>query len=166
VPQLKALLAHTAQRLDEMLKDLQVISRGIHPPILSQQGLELALRALARRSTVPVELDLRVEGRLPGQIEVAAYYLASEALTNAAKHAHASVVKVELEADGAGLKLAIRDDGIGGADSGKGSGLVGLRDRIEAVGGKLQITSPAGNGTTLRIEIPLKRVTSALSPET
>jgi signal transduction histidine kinase len=113
-----------------------------------------ALRALADRSALPVELDLRAARRLPEQIEVAAYYAVSEALTNAAKHAHASVVHVGLGGDDATVRLAIRDDGVGGADPVRGSGLMGLRDRIEAVGGALTVTSPAGHGTTLLIEIP------------
>ena len=137
-----------------MFNQVREISHGIHPAILSEQGLTLALRALARRSAVPVELDLRAGRQLPDHVEVATYYAVSEALANAAKHAHASAVHVELDASDATLRLAIRDDGIGGADPAKGSGLTGLRDRIEAVGGTLQVTSPIGRGTTLLIEIP------------
>jgi signal transduction histidine kinase len=118
--------------------------------------LEPALRALARRSAVPVELHVP-KRRLPEQIEVAAYYATSEALTNAAKHAQASVVHVEVEARDTTVRLTIRDDGIGGADPRHGSGLVGLSDRIEALGGTLQLTSPARVGTTLLIEIPVQR---------
>jgi signal transduction histidine kinase len=118
------------------------------------------LGALRRRSVLPVKLDLRTERRLPEPVEVAAYYVVSEALTNSAKHAHASVVNVELHADDAILRLAIRDDGIGGADP-QGSGLLGLRDRIHALGGTLQVTSPAGQGTTLLIEVPLDDHASA-----
>jgi signal transduction histidine kinase len=103
---------------------------------------------------VPVELDLRAGHRLPGQVEVAAYYAVSEALANAAKHAQASTVRVELGTPDGIARLVIRDDGIGGADPARGSGLVGLRDRIEALGGTLQVTSPAGHGTTLLIEFP------------
>ena len=128
---------------------------SIPPAILSERGLQAALKSLARRSAVPVELDLRTGRRLPDQVEVAAYYAVSEALTNAAKHAGASVVQVELDAPDATLRLAIRDDGIGGADPAKGSGLTGLRDRIEAVGGTFDVTSPAGGGTTLLIKIPV-----------
>lgn len=148
-----------------MIDELREISRGIHPAILSERGLEPALRALCRRSAVPVELDLDAERRLPEPVEAAAYYVVSEALTNAAKHAHASVVNVELDTHDANLKLAIRDDGIGGADLSRGSGLVGLSDRIEALGGTLQVTSPAGTGTTLLIEVPLGVDSSAVSPE-
>jgi signal transduction histidine kinase len=124
--------------------------------MLSSGGLRPALSALARRSAVPVDLDLRAEQRLPEPVEVAAYYVVSEALTNAAKHAHASVVRVELDAHDATVQLAIRDDGIGGADLARGSGLVGLSDRIEALGGRLEVTSPAGTGTALLIEMPLE----------
>ena len=147
-------IERTAQGLAGVAGELSEISRGIHPAILSREGLVPALRALARRSALPVELDLRATRRLPEQIEVAAYYAVSEALTNAAKHAHASVVHVELGGHDATVRLAIRDDGVGGADPARGSGLVGLRDRIEAVGGALTVTSPAGHGTTLIIEIP------------
>ena len=123
---------------------------------MSQGGLGPALRTLARRSVVPVELALHAERRLPERVEVAAYYVVSEALTNAAKHAHASVVKVELDAHDAILQLAIRDDGLGGADPSRGSGLVGLSDRIKALGSTLEVTSPTGSGTTLLIELPVK----------
>ncbi|MDP9337170.1 MAG: histidine kinase, partial [Actinomycetota bacterium] len=127
-----------------------------HPAILSEGGLELALKALCRRSAIPVSLDVDAERRLPEPIEVAAYYIVSEALTNTAKHAHASVVHVALDTHGAIMRLAIRDDGIGGADPSQGSGLLGLSDRIEALGGTLQVTSPAGSGTTLHIEVPVE----------
>jgi signal transduction histidine kinase len=165
VGQLTAKLAATQRGLGGVLEELREISRGIHPAILSETGLGPALKALARRSALPVELDVRTERRLPEHVEVAAYYVVSEALTNAAKHAHASVVNVELEAHDAILWLAICDDGIGGADLGRGSGLVGLSDRIEALSGTLQLTSPTGGGTTLLIEIPLEGQSSAGSPE-
>ena len=152
--ELRDQIERTAQGLTAVAGELSEISRGIHPAILSREGLGPALRALAARSALPVELDLRATGRLPEQIEVAVYYAVSEALTNAAKHAHASVVHVELSGHDATVRLAIRDEGVGGADPARGSGLVGLRDRIEAVGGALTVTSPAGHGTTLIIEIP------------
>jgi signal transduction histidine kinase len=120
---------------------------------------------LARRSAVPVELDVHTERRLPQHLEVAAYYVVSEALTNAAKHAHASVVYVELEARDAIVRLAIHDDGVGGADPAQGSGLVGLSDRVEALGGTLQVISPACSGTSLLIEIPLQSQRNAGPPE-
>jgi signal transduction histidine kinase len=154
--ELRGALSRVAGRLAGVIDQVREISHGIHPAILSTSGLQSALKALARRSAVPVELDLRAGQRLPEQVEVAAYYAVSEALANAAKHAHASVVHVELGTRDAIVRLAIRDDGIGGADPAQGSGLVGLSDRIEALGGKLEFTSPAGNGTTLLIEIPVE----------
>jgi PAS domain S-box-containing protein len=161
--ELESLLARIAQGLASAFDELREISRGVHPAILSEGGLELALRSLCRRSAVPVELDLHAERRLPEPVEVAAYYVVSEALTNAAKHAHASAVRVELDTHDAILQLAIRDDGAGGADPGRGSGLVGLGDRIEALGGTLQVTSPVGSGTTLLIELPLEDRSRAVS---
>ena len=148
-------LARIAERAESVFDHVREISHGIHPAILSEQGLTPALRALARRSAVPVGLDLRTGRRLPDPVEVAAYYAVSEALTNAAKHARASVVYVELDTPNTVVRLAIRDDGIGGAEPARGSGLTGLRDRIEAVGGTFDVTSPAGGGTTLLIEIPV-----------
>jgi signal transduction histidine kinase len=148
-------LERTRQSLDGVLETLREISRGIHPAILSKAGLGPAVRVLSRRSTVPVELDLRAERRLPERIEMAAYYVVSEALTNTAKHALASMVNIELDAQDVMLRLVIRDDGIGGADPGQGSGLIGLVDRIEALGGRLDIASPAKKGTSLSIEVPV-----------
>jgi signal transduction histidine kinase len=158
-------LSRVADELASVFDELREISLGIHPAILSERGLGPALRALARRSALPVELDLRTERRLHEHIEVAAYYVVSEALTNAAKHAQASVVTVELDGHDAIVRLAIRDDGIGGADLSHGSGLVGLNDRIEALGGRLQVTSPTGSGTTLLIEIPLQLGSNAGAPQ-
>jgi signal transduction histidine kinase len=163
--ELEGALARVADGLSSVFDELREISHGIHPAILSEGGLKPALIALRRRSAVPVELDLHTERRLEEQVEVAAYYVVSEALTNAAKHAHASVVQVEVDTQDATLQLAIRDDGIGGADLGQGSGLLGLSDRIEALGGTLQVTSPAGNGTTVLVKIPLEGPGSIVSPE-
>jgi signal transduction histidine kinase len=158
-------LSRVAEGLASVFDELREISHGIHPAILSEGGLEPALRALRRRSAVPVELRLHVERRLPEPVEVAVYYVVSEGLTNAVKHAHASVVNVELDTPDLMLRLVIRDDGIGGADPGDGSGLIGLSDRIEALGGTLQVISPAGKGTTLRIEVPLEGQSSVVTPE-
>jgi signal transduction histidine kinase len=168
VKELLARLVRTEGALGGMLEELWEISRGIHPAILSKGGLEPALKALARRSALPVELALRTQRRLPEHVEVAAYYVVSEALTNATKHAKASVVTLDLDVldiPDAIVRLAIRDDGIGGADPRQGSGLVGLSDRIEALGGTLQLTSPPGSGTTLIVEFPLARGGRAASPE-
>jgi signal transduction histidine kinase len=163
--ELQSELARIGEGLAGVIEELREISRGIHPAILSRGGLEPALRALARRSALPVEFDLHANGRLPEQVEVAAYYAVSEALTNAVKHARASRVHVELHAGATAVRLAIRDDGIGGADPTKGSGLFGLSDRIEALGGTLQVTSPPGSGTSLLIEIPLQSQSSTTFPE-
>jgi signal transduction histidine kinase len=154
--QLKDQISDTVRSLAGVSEEVQEISRGIHPAILSKGGLGPALKALARRSTVPVDLDvdLGADRRLLETTEVGAYYVAAEALTNAAKHARASVVIVRVDTDGANLRLSIRDDGIGGADAANGSGLVGLVDRVEALGGKMTISSQPGNGTSLHVEIP------------
>jgi signal transduction histidine kinase len=152
----KGKLSHLLTGLAGVSEDLQEISRGIHPAILSKGGLGPALKTLARRSAVPVELDLEVDRRLPDSIEVAAYYVVAETLTNAAKHAQASEVTVRVEAEGTNLHLSIRDDGIGGADTARGSGLTGLVDRVEALGGRMKISSPPGIGTSLHVDIPLE----------
>jgi PAS domain S-box-containing protein len=158
-------LARIAEGLAGVLEELREISRGIHPAILSEGGLGPALRTLARRAPVPVGLDLRDERRPPEQVEVAAYYAVAEALTNAAKHAQASEVRVELDMQDGILRLAIHDDGIGGADPAQGTGLVGLSDRIEALGGTFRVTSPAGRGTTLLIQIPVDSQSNTGAPE-
>jgi signal transduction histidine kinase len=152
---LKSQLSDVSLGLGEALDDLQEISRGIHPAVLAKGGLGPAINALARRSAVPVELDLRAEGRLPERVEVAAYYIVSEALTNAAKHANASVVHVDIRRGAGGLQLSIRDDGCGGAEYAHGSGLIGLRDRVDALGGQIELTSVAGSGTSLTATIPV-----------
>jgi signal transduction histidine kinase len=144
-----------AAGLDDVLDDLRETARGLHPVILSRGGLGPALKALGRRSPVPVELDVRASERLPEAVEVAAYYVVAEALTNAAKHAHASFVKVEAEAIDGDLRVSVQDDGVGGASPARGSGLVGLTDRVEALGGKLTLHSPPAAGTTLHIDLPL-----------
>ena len=138
-----------------MLGELRELSRGIHPAILSEGGLGPALRTLARRSSVPVELQVGTQGRLPERVEVTAYYVVAEALTNVAKHAGASVVQVEVDAEDGLLRLGVRDDGVGGADPARGSGLVGLKDRVEATGGSLRVDSRAGQGTRLLVELPI-----------
>jgi signal transduction histidine kinase len=151
-----------AERLDSVIEglggvidELREISRGIHPSALVQGGLHPALKTLARRSAVPVRLDVRIAGRLPEQIEVAAYYAVAEALANTAKHAQASVVDVTVDVADGMLRVRVCDDGSGGANPATGSGLVGLRDRVEALGGQVWLTSPVGAGTTLRAVIPL-----------
>jgi len=154
-PGLAAELDRAVAEATGALDELRKTARGIHPAILASGGLRPALRTLARRSPVPVALDLRADGRLPDQIEVSAYYVVAEALTNAAKHAHASAVSVEVEADGHLLRVVVGDDGAGGADFTGGTGLAGLRDRVEALGGRIFLDSPRGAGTSLRAELPL-----------
>jgi signal transduction histidine kinase len=155
-PALRDHISGIATGLAGASDDLREISRGIHPARLSKGGLGPALETLARRSAVPVELDLRVDQRLPPSAEVAAYYIVAEALTNAGKHAQASKVNVRVDTEGANLGVSIRDDGIGGADSANGSGLSGLMDRVEALGGEMTISSHVGSGTSLLVKIPLE----------
>jgi signal transduction histidine kinase len=151
---LRRQVSQAIHAIDDTVADLQEISRGVHPAILAKGGLPHALKALARRSTVQVELNVFAERRLPERFDVTVYYVVSEALLNAAKHAQASLVHVDLKVNDDDLRLSIRDDGIGGADPRQGSGLIGLTDRIEALGGWLKVVSPAGRGTTLVAEIP------------
>jgi len=159
-PELETRLDRLADGLTATVEELQEVSRGLHPAILSRGGLSPALRSLARRSALPVELDLHVEREPPEPVAVAAYYVVSEALTNAAKHARANFIEVQVvESDGF-VDLSIRDDGVGGADAQGGSGLLGLRDRVEALGGRVDVTSPPGEGTTVRVTIPMPELDS------
>jgi signal transduction histidine kinase len=153
--ELSAELDHVAVGLTNAQEELREFARGIHPAILSEGGLRPALKTLARRSPIPVRVDVLTDGRLPEPIEVAAYYVASEAFANAAKHANASNLSVEVEVNEDVLRLTIRDDGVGGADFARGSGLVGLKDRVEALGGRIKLRSEPGSGTLLFVELPL-----------
>jgi signal transduction histidine kinase len=154
-PALREQLAHITAGLTAIADDLREISRGIHPAILSRGGLGAGIKALARRSAVPVVLDVGIDCRLPEHVEVAAYYVVAEALTNTAKHAHASQVSVRATIDTDDLRLDISDDGVGGATVGGGSGLIGLKDRVEALAGRLDITGPPEGGTRIMATIPL-----------
>ena len=147
-------LASEANRAGEELREL---AHGIHPAALAEGGLRPALRALARRSAVPVSLAVGVVGRLSEQVEIAAYFVVAEALTNTAKHARATAVTVVAVVEEAVLRVRVSDDGCGGADIGGGSGLLGLKDRVESLGGRLVVQSAAGAGTTLHVELPLSR---------
>jgi GAF domain-containing protein len=153
---LRVQLSGVATGLVAAVEDLQEISRGIHPAILSKGGLDAALRTLAHRSAIPVDLNITADGRLAEPIEVAAYFVASEALANAAKHSQASRIDVSVEQRDGCLWLSVRDDGIGGADSAHGSGLIGLADRVEALGGSLRVSSRPGHGTQITAELPLE----------
>ncbi|WP_433472422.1 AAA family ATPase [Spirillospora sp. CA-142024] len=152
--ELGAELGHAVAEATDALDELRELGRGIHPAVLAK-GLGPALRTLVRRAPIPVDLDLSVQERLPEHVEVSAYYVVAEALTNAAKHADASTVTVTVEADTAVLHIAVSDDGAGGADFTHGTGLVGLKDRVEALGGEVFLDSPRGTGTTLRADLPL-----------
>ncbi|MEV4510855.1 DUF4118 domain-containing protein [Dactylosporangium sp. NPDC049525] len=151
----KEQLSQTTRRLNGVFACVQEVSRGIHPAIMSKGGLGPSIKSLARRSEIPVELQLHIHRRLPEIAEVAAYYVVSEALANAAKHAHATVVHVNAEAEDAVFRLSIQDDGVGGACPGEQSGLIGLQDHIEALGGHMEVLSPVGHGTALLVKIPI-----------
>jgi GAF domain-containing protein len=151
----RAELSRVVEGLTSVLNGLREIALGIHPASLSEGGLGSALKTLARRSPIPVELDMQVEGELAEAVEVAAYYVVSEALTNAAKYACGSIVHVEVHAQDGVLRVAVRDDGPGGADPARGTGLLGLKDRAEAIGGTMSLHSAHGAGTSLRVELPL-----------
>lgn len=150
------LLLRMTVELESVLEELREISRGVHPAILSQAGLRPALRSLARRAAVPVRLSVEVPGRLPEPVEVAAYYVVSEALTNAAKHSGASSAEVDVTVCDSGLRVRVADDGAGGADEARGSGIVGLRDRVETLGGTMTVASPDGGGTAIRVLLPVE----------
>jgi signal transduction histidine kinase len=150
-------LDDAAAGLKVALEELREIARGIHPGALADGGLYLALKALTRRSTVPVTLHVQIPGRLPAPVEIAAYYIVSETLTNVTRHADARTADVEVVADEDALRVRVRDDGRGGATLGHGSGLVGLMDRVEAFNGQLMLHSPPGKGTTLEAHIPVQR---------
>ncbi|MGZ4287879.1 MAG: sensor histidine kinase [Solirubrobacteraceae bacterium] len=162
-PELQSALSETVQELNEASDEVREIAQGIHPAILTQGGLGPALRTLASRSSVPVEVVVESEERLSEPVEVAAYYVAAEALTNAAKHAGASRTWVRLERHDGLVHLHVTDNGVGGADPSAGSGLIGIRDRVEALGGSLAVRSPRGKGTVLDVALPA--AAAADSPE-
>jgi signal transduction histidine kinase len=153
-PELAELFAGVRCGLGEILDELRELSRGIHPAVLSSGGLGPALRGLARRAPLPVTVDVRVPARPPERIEVAIYYIVAEALTNVAKHARASDVVVDVQAIDGVVRVSVSDDGVGGADPSRGSGLLGLRDRVDALGGTISLASPS-SGTTLLVELPM-----------
>lgn len=155
--QLRQRLSVVVSGLNGTVDDVREISRGVHPAVLSEGGLRPALRTLARRSALPVELDVHVDGRQPEPVEVAAYYVVAEALTNAVKYAQATLVNVHVQVRGNYLHLSLSDDGVGGADPKRGTGLIGLIDRVEALGGALALDSPPGQGTRLHADFPLNR---------
>jgi signal transduction histidine kinase len=155
-PAVEPVLREAREALAVALDELRELTQGIRPAILVERGLEAALDDLSRRAALPVRVDVEIEGRIPEQVESAAYFVASEALANAAKHAHASEVRLAASLNRNVLVLEVADDGIGGAGTSGGSGLRGLADRVEAFGGRLTVSSPPGRGTTLRAELPCK----------
>jgi signal transduction histidine kinase len=149
--------AELTEACDEValaVEELRELARGLHPAVLTRHGLRAAVRALARRATVLVEVVEIPDKRLPESAEAAAYYVISEALTNVTKYAQASEVRVRVAAGDSTVVVEVSDDGVGGADPAAGSGLQGLADRVEALGGTLEVASPPGEGTSLRAEIP------------
>jgi PAS domain S-box-containing protein len=148
-------LERSERELEAIVEDVRELSRGLHPALLSRGGLRPSLRALARKSPIKVDLDLNIDKRPAEPIETAVYYVVSEALTNAAKHSHASRISVAVTTVADVLRATIEDDGIGGAEASAGSGLVGLIDRVEALGGRFALDSPPSDGTTISIELPL-----------
>lgn len=153
--ELRAQLNRLAAGLSALSDELQELSRGIHPAILSKGGLGPAIRSLARRCPVAVDVELDLPAPVPESVGVGAYYVVAEALTNAAKHARATIIDIRAVAADGALHLSIRDDGVGGAVAGAGSGLIGLKDRVEALSGQLTVASPPGAGTTITARIPL-----------
>jgi signal transduction histidine kinase len=142
--------------LEAILADLRELSHGLHPQLLSRLGLGPSLQALARRSPIPVQLDVDLPKRPSASLETALYYVVSEALTNAIKHSHASEISVTI-VGGEKLAASIVDDGVGNADPSSGSGLTGLLDRVEALGGRFALESPPGGGTRISIELPVEQ---------
>jgi signal transduction histidine kinase len=154
--ELQTRIGRVVDELTEAVEELREIARGIHPAILSEGGLGPAVRTLARRAAIPVEVAVRTDTRPADPVEVAAYYVVSEALTNVVKHARASYADVAVEERDGVLHLSIRDDGVGGADPAGGSGLIGLRDRVLALGGSIEVDSRPGDGTAIVVDLPLQ----------
>lgn len=148
-------LSDAVADLADVQSRLQEIAHGLHPTILRQRGLEAAIRSLVRRFPVPAEVNVNIEGRLPEQVELAVYHLVSEALANVLKHANASSIGIDVAVRDETLRIEIQDDGVGGADPHRGSGLIGLVERVEAIAGTMEVSSPEGEGTSLIVEVPL-----------
>jgi signal transduction histidine kinase len=153
-PEASTRIDHARSEIALSLDELRDIARGLHPAVVSGHGLAVALESLAARAPVPVRLTVELDGRLPEPLEVAAYYLVSESLANVGKHAQATSATVEVARSNGHVVVEIVDDGIGGADTERGSGLRGLADRVEALDGRLRVWTPAGHGTRVRAEIP------------
>ena len=152
--QARPIVREAREGLAAALAELRELTQGIHPTILTERGLPTALDELCRRAALPAHCQVDLDQRLPDRVESAAYFLVSEALTNAAKHSHAGEVRVKARRAGELLTVEVADDGIGGAAVGSGTGLRGLSDRVEALGGTLTVTSPIGRGTVVHAEFP------------
>jgi signal transduction histidine kinase len=150
----RARLDQARHEIAVSLDELRAVARGLHPAVLSGHGLEVALQEIAATAPLSVRLNVGFEGRLPEQIEVAAYYVVSESVANIGKHAHAASASIDVTHVDGLVVVEVVDDGVGGADSEHGSGLRGLADRVEALGGRLRVWSPVGGGTRLRAEVP------------
>jgi signal transduction histidine kinase len=162
-PSVRDRLDMASDELGRALSELREFARGIHPAILTDRGLVPALRALAERSTVPTTVEGMVEGRLPAAVEAAAYFVVSEALANVGKYSKATAVTVRADQVERVLNVEVTDDGIGGADPSRGSGLRGLGDRVAAVDGTLEVDSPPGEGTRLNVRIPIRALSEAMA---
>jgi signal transduction histidine kinase len=163
-PEARQLLEQAQNDLADSLEELRELARGIHPAVLTDHGLAVALEALAERTTVPIQLEVELEERLPEPIEVAGYYVIAECLANVAKYAQASQVSVAVHRSNDEVVIEVRDDGIGGASQARGSGLRGLADRVEALGGTVAVSSPVGRGTRVRTKIPYSPSVVAAEP--
>ena len=153
----QAALAEARREISVSLNELRAVARGLHPAVLSAHGLGVALESLTADASVPVELTITLDERAPERVEVAAYYVVSESLANIGKHAHANAATVGVSRDNGALVVEVVDDGVGGADTERGTGLRGLADRVEALDGRLRIWTPRGAGTRVRAEIPCER---------
>jgi signal transduction histidine kinase len=153
-PAVRVRLDQARREVAMSLEELRAVAQGIHPAVVSGHGLGVALQSLAAHADVPVKLDVELDGRMPERLEVAAYYVVSESLANVAKHAQATSATVEVARENGQLVVEVVDDGIGGADTERGTGLRGLADRVEALDGRLRIWTPRGSGTRVRAELP------------
>ena len=154
-PRLRSILDGAGDELARALEELRELARGLHPAVLTDHGLCAAIEAVADRAPLPVSVDVPLDERLPETVEAAAYFVVCEALTNVAKYARASQARVSVERNDGLAEVEVVDDGIGGADASEGSGLRGLADRVEALGGRLVVTSPPGEGTAVRAQLPV-----------
>jgi signal transduction histidine kinase len=153
-PEVEKGLDELTRDLENVVEEIRVFSQGLHPDLLTRSGLGPSIRSLARRSAIPVEVDITDRVRYPEAVEIAVYFAVSEGLANATKHSQASVVSIRIDFDGSDVRASISDDGIGGASLKGGSGLIGIVDRLEALGGHVLLDSPPNGGTTITVTLP------------